>query len=222
MAKRAHEGDVASGAPHLEHTPQGLALVAGGLAYVPDLARLAPRVAAGRLGGELLVRAARVRGVEAPRALDATAGLGEDALLLAAAGFSVVLCERDHLVAALLADSLARAAADPRLAAAVSRMRLEERDSMEALAEPGTPPDVVYLDPMFPARTKSAAVRKKAQALQLLERPCDDEGGLLGAALAAHPRKVVVKRPAKGPALAGRRPAYSLRGKAVRFDVYLP
>lgn len=222
MARRARGSDDPAEAPRLERTPQGLALVAGELVYVPDLGHLAPRIAAGRLGGELLVRAARVRGVERPVAVDATAGLGEDALLLAAAGYSVTLCERDATVAALLADSLARAAADPRLAGAVSRMRLVEDDGARVLGSLDAPPDVVYLDPMFPARGKSAAVRKKAQALQLLERPCDDEAGLLAAALAAHPRKVVVKRPAKGAVLAGRQPSYALRGTSVRFDVYVP
>ena len=42
----------------------------------------------------------------------------------------------------------------------------------------------------------------------------------LQAALAAGPRKVVVKRPLKGDALPGPAPSYTLRGKAVRFDVY--
>ena len=42
---------------------------------------------------------------------------------------------------------------------------------------------------------------------------------LLDAALAAHPRKVVIKRPPKGPYLAGKKPSYSLTGKAIRYDV---
>lgn len=83
-------------------------------------------------------------------------------------------------------------------------------------------PDVVYLDPMFPGRTKSAAVKKKFQLLHHLERPCANEGELVRAALAARPRKVVIKRPIKGPHLAGIKPAYALVGKAVRYDVLVP
>ena len=79
--------------------------------------------------------------------------------------------------------------------------------------------DVVFLDPMFPERTKSAAVKKKFQLLHHLERPCDNEGELLDAALAARPRKVVIKRPPKGSWLAGARPSHSVAGKAVRYDV---
>ena len=40
-------------------------------------------------------------------------------------------------------------------------------------------PDVVYLDPMFPERTKSAAVKKKFQLLHHLEQPCADEETLV-------------------------------------------
>ena len=78
---------------------------------------------------------------------------------------------------------------------------------------------MVLLDPMFPARTKSAQVKKKFQLLHHLESPCEDEAELLDAALAARPRKVVIKRPPKGPYLAGKKPSYSLTGKAVRYDV---
>ena len=80
------------------------------------------------------------------------------------------------------------------------------------------PSDVVYLDPMFPGRSKSAAVKKKFQFLHRLEMPCEDEMALLEAARAAHPRKIVIKRPVKGPHLAGVKPDYTLRGKAVRYD----
>ena len=199
---------------------KGLALVGGGMELVPDLTRMVPRLAQGRLQKELLVRAARVRGVDEPWAVDATAGLGEDSLLLAAAGFRVTLFERDEIIAALLADSLERAAADARLASVVARMTLVAGDSIETLPE--LAPDVVLLDPMFPDRGKSASAKKKLQLIQMLERPCEDEEALLAAALAAHPRKVVVKRPAKGPHLAGVAPAYSLAGKAVRYDVIVP
>ena len=178
-----------------------------------------PRLRRDRLSRELLVRAAKVKGVDAPVAVDATAGLGEDSLLLAASGFAVTLCERDATIAALLADALERAANEPLLAPIVSRMRLVEGDSTEVLASLPAPPDVVYLDPMFPGRTKSAAVKKKFQLLHHLEPPCEDADTLLAAALAACPRKVVVKRPVKAEPLAGARPSHAVSGKAVRYDV---
>ena len=202
---------------------RGLALVGDGMELRCDLAGMLPRIKPGRLSHELLVRAARVNH---PRAIDATAGFGEDALLLAAAGFHVQLFEHDPVIAALLADGLARAAADPQLSPIASRMRLTCGDSVQALTARASmdvaKPDVVYLDPMFPARQKSAAVKKKFQLLHHLEAPCTDEEGLLRTAIACGPRKVVIKRPAKGPYLAGIKPSYSIDGKAVRYDCIVP
>lgn len=206
----------------LRRDAEGLALVGDGMVLRADFARLLPRLRPDRLGRELLVRAARVRGAEAPTAVDATAGLGEDSLLLAAAGFTVTMFEQDPVIAALLRDALGRAANEPQLAGVVARMALVEGDSVTGLREMGFSPDVVFLDPMFPERTKSAAVKKKFQLLHHLERPCDNEDELLDAALAAHPRKIVIKRPPKGPWLAGVKPSHSLAGKAVRYDVIVP
>ena len=199
-----------------------LTLMADGMELAEDFREMLPRLRPDRLGRELLVKAVRVRGVEEIRVFDATAGLGEDSLLLAAAGFSVTMCEGDPVIAALLADGLRRAADDPVLSGVVGRMSLVEGDSIEILPSLAEAPDVVYLDPMFPARTKSAAVKKKFQLLHRLESPCADEASLMDAALAARPRKIVVKRPIKAPVLAGVRPSHSISGKAVRYDVIVP
>ena len=152
------------------------------------------------------------------RAVDATAGMGEDALLLAAAGFEVTLFEYNPIIAALLQDTLRRAADLPELKEAVSRMTLICGDSTLAMPALDPAPDVILLDPMFPARSKSGLIKKKFQLLQQLERPCSDEDELLTAAMAVRPKKLVIKRPLKGPFLAGVKPGYSLSGKAIRYD----
>lgn len=207
-------------------SPEAIALSADDMTLTCDLAHMLARLKPARIAHEMVVRAARIKGVPDALVVDATAGLGEDSLLLAAAGHRVILFERDPAIAALLADGLRRAADDPRLVEATSRMRLIEGDSIEGLTRiqelAGVRPDVVLLDPMFPTRTKDARVKKKLQLLQHLEAPCDDEKELMNAALAAEPRKVVVKRPIKGPLLAGVKPSYSVSGKAVRFDVIVP
>ncbi|MBR3225864.1 MAG: class I SAM-dependent methyltransferase [Atopobiaceae bacterium] len=199
---------------------EGLTLVGDGMELRGDFSRTVNRLQQNRLSRELLVRAARVRGVRNPVAVDATAGLGEDSLLLAAAGFYVTLFERDAIIAALLRDAIRRGSEDARLSEYMARMRLVEGDGVEGMRKLDEPPDVVLLDPMFPARKKSASVKKKLQMLQRLERPCDNEEELLNAAMQTGAGKVVVKRPAKGPNLAGTTPSYSLAGKAVRYDVY--
>ena len=206
----------------LRFDAEGLSLVGGGMELRGDFTRMLPRLKPANLNRELLVRAARLKGfADTPYAVDATAGLGEDSLLLAASGFEVLMLESDPVVAALLADALSRAADVPELAPVVGRMRLVEVARMRAAGEA---PDVVYLDPMFPERRKSAAVKKKFQLIHHLERPCPEEEqvALLEAALEVGPRKVVVKRPAKGPCLAGVKPSYAIAGKAVRYDCIVP
>ena len=217
----AHETDRT---PQLRRDERGLALVSGKTVVRADFTRLLPRLSHANLGRELLVKAARTAPADSARlAVDATAGLGDDSLLLAAAGFRVLMFERNPTIAALLRDGLQRATATPELAEVAARMQLVEGDSALALPHLPERPDVVLLDPMFPEKRNRAAAKKKLQLLQQLEAPCDDEEALLQAALAARPRKVVVKRPAKGPYLAGRKPSYSLAGKAIRFDcIVLP
>jgi 16S rRNA (guanine1516-N2)-methyltransferase len=188
-----------------------------------DLTHMVPRISPRHLSHELLIKAARIKGATGPlKAVDATAGLGEDSLLLAAAGFDVRLYEDNPVIEALLADVLIRSKEVPELAAAVGRMHAMKVDSLLALPQLKVAPDLIYLDPMFPARTKSAAVKKKFQLLHHLERPCTDAKELLHAALSAHPHKIVVKRPLKGPYLAQLRPNYSLKGSSIRFDVIIP
>lgn len=212
----------------LREGADGLALVGDGLVLCADFTHMMPRLRQGNVQRELLVKATRVKIAESssragasPMAVDATAGLGEDAVLLAASGFSVRMYERNAVVAALLKDALRRAQAVPELSGIVARMSLCEGDSVNELPLISPSPDVVFLDPMFPAKTKSAIAKKKLQMLQRLEQPCEDEADLLQAAFDAHPRKVVVKRPVKGPHLAGRKPSYSLKGKTVRYDCYV-
>lgn len=206
----------------LQRRVDGLTLTDGTLEMRGDLTRMLPRLAPGKLSGELLVRAAKIRDAgERPVAIDATAGLGEDALLLAAAGFCVELYESDPVIAALLRDALVRATTVPELADAVARMRVYEADSIAALpayADAEHQVAVVYLDPMFPASRKSAAAKKKFQLLRQLECPEERQEAMVRAALAAQPHKVVIKRPLKGPNLADIKPAYSLKGKAIRYD----
>ncbi|MGI6638138.1 MAG: class I SAM-dependent methyltransferase [Desulfobulbus sp.] len=189
-----------------------------------DFDRMLPRLKSGGLNRELLIRAARIRHRQETQpllAVDATAGLGEDALLLAAAGFEVQLCEHNPIIAALLEDGLRRAKEQPELAAICCRMHLHAGNSIDFLQQLRIEPDLILLDPMFPPRQKSAKVKKKLQLLQMVEQPCPNEEALVQAALAARPRKLVIKRPRKGSPLAGISPSYSLIGKAIRFDCML-
>lgn len=208
---------------YLQMDAGGLSLVEGVHTLRGDFARFLPRLIPNNLNHELLVRAARMKGAQGPlTAVDATAGLGEDAFLLAAAGFQVRLYERNPVIAALLQDALRRGMENPELAPVLGRMQFHRGDSIKELPRLDFTPDIVVLDPMFPERKKSGLIRKKFQMLHQLESPCTEEKELLEAALSCHPRRIVVKRPLKGPCLAGRKPSYSLKGRAIRYDCIVP
>ncbi len=187
-----------------------------------DFTTMLPRLKQPNLSRELIVRAAKIKneGRELT-AVDATAGMGEDSLLLAAAGFNVILYEYDPIIAALLEDTLKRASTEKYLDKITARIKLKKEYSISAINNIEFVPDVVFLDPMFPERSKSGLIKKKFQLLQQLESPCSDEKELLEAAIKAGPKKIVIKRPAKGAYLAGRKPDYSLEGKAIRYDVFV-
>ena len=126
--------------------------------------------------------------------------------------------ERNPVIHELLEDAIKRALEIPELKEIVGRMELNHGDSVEAMKHMDFTPDVILLDPMFPERQKSALVKKKLQVIQKLEIPCADEADMILTAIAAKPKKLIVKRPPKGPYLAGLKPDFSIEGKAVRFD----
>ena len=151
--------------------------------------------------------------------LDATAGLGRDAFLLASAGNRLHLLEREPAIYALLADGLRRAAADPDLAPIVERMRLHCADFRNWIEERRY--DVVYLDPMFPRPEKRARGKKEMVFLQRLAGE-GEECGLLARALGCARSRVVVKRPPREAWIDAKEPSFSYRGRVSRYDVYLP
>lgn len=175
------------------------------------------------VGREDLLRAIGVKSEVPPSVLDLTAGLGRDAFLLAGRGCRVVLVERSAVMAALLHDALQRGALHPDTEAACQRMVLLEKGAFEAMqAWSGEAPDVIYLDPMYPEHGTSALPHKEMRWLRELVGEDADADVLLAPALLLAHKRVVVKRPLKAPDLAGVAPHHRHRGRAVRFDVYLP
>ena len=164
-----------------------------------------------------------------PTVLDCTAGLARDAFVLASLGCNMQLCERSPLVHVLLQDGLARAGTsdDLKLREIIERMRLlscDARTYMATLVDNKKPedtkPDVIYLDPMFPEKRKSAAVKKDMAAFHTLVGADDDADALLPLALQAALYRVVVKRPRHAPHLDSCKPGMVLEGESTRFDIY--
>lgn len=172
--------------------------------------------------GQLVAKAVGLQKTRATlHVVDATAGLGQDAFVLASLGCRVTLFERNPVIHALLADGLARAALNVDCAAIVERMRLLEGSSIDWLAQDDAEAaDIVYLDPMFPHRDKSALVKKEMQVFRTIVGEDEDSGQLLAGALERARYRVVVKRPRKAPAIEGPEPTTRVEGKSSRYDVY--
>lgn len=186
-------------------------------------ADLRRRIRGGRK--QLLARAVGLGKQPALQVLDGTGGLGRDGYTLAALGASVTLVERAPALVALLRDAQRRACADPDARDVVIRLSVVEavtHDLLDRAARHGRLWDVVYLDPMYPEDGKTALPAKEMQILRDLTGGDADADGLLDPALACARQRVVVKRPARAPWIAGRKPGLQYTGTQARFDVYLP
>jgi len=171
-----------------------------------------------------LARACGLKPGHNPRILDATAGLGRDGFLLAGLGCEVQLLERSPVIAALLADGLRRAAQDVNLAELLAgRLTLTQADArcwLPSLAA-AERPAVIYLDPMYPHRQKTALVKKDMRIFRSLLGNDEDAPDLLAAALACATARVVVKRPKGAEPVRGPAPSLHIASPNTRFDVYL-
>jgi 16S rRNA (guanine1516-N2)-methyltransferase len=172
--------------------------------------------------------------------VDLTAGLGQDGFVLATLGCYVTLVERCPSIYQLLSDGFSRALGFSKSSEAVNdvefgniltRMNLVEAtaaDYLERLEHIAEQPDIIYLDPMFPKRNKSAQANKNMRALQVVVGDDTDAGELLSLALNKARFRVVVKRPRKAPALHQQylpmclpEPGLVLTGTSTRYDIYL-
>jgi 16S rRNA (guanine1516-N2)-methyltransferase len=217
--------------PCLIYDEQGLWLAANGMKMQPHWIGQLQRLYRAGIRNELLARACLA--IPEARIVDATAGLGHDALLLAWLGARITLVERHPILAALLIDAKTQALRhdDERLHQAVARMTVVFAPSEVYLANAAirSEVDVIYLDPMFPKATtekKKPLVKKEMQILQhLLSIDCADEsvndsGELLLPLAREAANRVIVKRPRLAEPLRRIEPDHRWLGDACRFDGY--
>jgi 16S rRNA (guanine1516-N2)-methyltransferase len=175
---------------------------------------------------QLIAKAVGLKPNVSPVVYDATAGLGKDAFVLASLGCHVFMAERNPWVRLLLEDGLRRAAIvaenKPELKLIIERLKLVGTDAEELFELTLTnPPEVIYLDPMFPHPEKRALVKKDMQMLQHLVGEDGDAENLLDRALSIEVERVVVKRPRTDESIASKQASYVLEGKRNRYDIYL-
>ena len=175
--------------------------------------------------GQAIARAIGLKpGTAPPAIIDATAGLAKDAFVLACLGCQVTMLERSPIVATLVADAIERAKDDADFQnlreQGFKLIQTNARDYLQQLDE-ASRPDVIYLDPMYPEKKKSALVKKNMQILQKLLGQDDDTDELLSAALNCARKRVVVKRPKGAIVITGPKPTMAIESKKTRYDVYV-
>lgn len=210
----------------LKLCPKHLGLVKIGVKLKPLIVdflsgKLAYRREHASLRNEALARALGLNHQESPIILDATGGLGRDSFILASLGFKIYILERSPILFALLRDGIMRALGNKHVAPIVERLLLFNVDAKEWLRDPPVVPDLVYMDPMFPHRQKTALVKKEMQFLQDVIGEDEDALELFNAAFSCAKKRVVVKRPRLATSLIEKAPNFSLQGASSRFDVYL-
>jgi 16S rRNA (guanine1516-N2)-methyltransferase len=190
---------------HMPAARVAVDFVSGGLAYR----------AGGHVGGEHLVKACQIKSLAHTHVLDATCGMGKDSFLLASSGLQVTACEQHPVVHALLTDGLARL----EQSGGDSGFALLQQNAELVMQQQHF--DVIYLDPMFPEKSKAAKTKKDMQLFQRLHGHQTDEAAeLLTLALQTDCRRVVIKRPPKAPLLLNRKPTFQIGGKSCRFDAF--
>ena len=169
---------------------------------------------------QAIAKAVGVKKTPYPTVIDATTGLGVDSWVLASLGCQVTMIEQHPTILAALQTALTQALADEKTHTTAQRLHLVTNNALTIIPTLPTA-EVIYLDPMFPARTKSALVKQPMRTLQQLVDEDETGDALLQCALQYAGKRVVVKRPAHAPVLGNTKPSYQLKGKSNRFDVYL-
>jgi 16S rRNA (guanine1516-N2)-methyltransferase len=142
--------------------------------------------------------------------------------ILAALNCRVKALEKSPYVGVLVHDALTRARENAKTNSICERIDFSVGDSLEFLKySKNGDYDVIYIDPMFPPKKKSALPKKEMIILQRLLHRDDSKQDieLLTVALEKAGR-VVVKRPIGGAPLL-RNPDLVFKGTSTRFDVYL-
>ena len=169
-----------------------------------------------------LARAVGLKPGVNPHVVDMTAGLGRDAFVLASLGCTISLIERNPLVYELLSNAIERASHDSDTARIIQRMHLYFDNATDWLQqlEQTSMPDTIYIDPMYPQRTKSALVKKEMQFFHHIVGQDDDAAQLLETALNSAVKRIVVKRPKSAPLLGDFKPVSDISSRNTRYDIY--
>ncbi|WP_417712825.1 class I SAM-dependent methyltransferase [Pseudophaeobacter arcticus] len=171
--------------------------------------------------GQDLAKAIGLRAGKTPTVIDATAGLGRDSFLLASLGAQVTLIERSEKMHALLMQGMERAEKEGgQFREIIGRMTLLKGDAKDLI--PKLSGDAILIDPMHPARKKSALVKRELRQVRDIVGTDDDAADLVRVAIQHARKRVVLKWPAKADPIEGVQVCtHQIRGKTTRYDVFM-
>ena len=153
--------------------------------------------------------------------IDATAGLGYDAFILASLGANVTLIERSEKIYDLLKAAISEAKLyGGEISKIVNRMNLLFGDSKDIL--PNIAPEVILIDTMYKDRKKSALVKNDMRLLREVVGSDSDHVELINVALNNASKRVVIKQPRYAETLDNIKAcSHQILGKTIRYDVYV-
>ena len=153
--------------------------------------------------------------------IDATAGLGYDAFILASLGANVTLIERSERIYDLLKAAISEAKLHGgEISKIVNRMNLLFGDSKDIL--PNIAPEVILIDTMYKDRKKSALVKNDMRLVREVVGSDSDHVELINVALNNASKRVVIKQPRYAETLDNIKGcSHQILGKTIRYDVYI-
>ena len=179
------------------------------------------RLKYGKGRGQNLAKAVGLKSNKNRTIIDATAGLGYDAFILASLGADVTLIERSEKIHKLLQDGLKEAEEyGGYISSIVNRMHLIFGDSKTII--PQLSPEVILVDTMYEDKKKSALAKNNMRLVREIVGPDLDQIELIKIALESAQNRVVVKQP-RYAENRNKIAKYShqILGKTIRYDVYM-
>ena len=179
------------------------------------------RLKYGKGRGQNLAKAVGMKFNKNRTIIDATAGLGYDAFILASLGANVTLIERSEKIHGLLKDGISEAMLyGGEISKIVDRMNLLFGDSKDIL--PSISPEVVLIDTMYKDRKKSALVKNNMRLVREVVGSDPDYIDLINVALNCASKRVVIKQPRYAePVKDIKACSHQILGKTIRYDVYI-
>lgn len=206
---------------HQQMGPMAMAQKAGDLRVDFISGAVAHRLRFGGGRGQAIAKAMGFTKGKTPTIIDATAGLGRDAFLLASLGANVILIERSDHMHHLLQQGMAEATNEGGIfAEIITRMTLLNGDAKDLL--PTLTAEAILVDPMHPPRKNSALVKKELRQVRDIVGTDPDAADLMRVALQHATKRVVLKQPAKADPMEGLpTPSHQILGKSTRYDVFM-